>query len=474
MGRSLRASDELSLYNASLRGRKAPEAIFLRIEIVLSVRGLLAKTGERREMNILVIGSGGREDALCWKIKQSPKVETLYCAPGNGGTGKHAENVDLDTGDNQKVIDFCKEKNVELVVVGPEAPLAVGIADDLEEAGIKTFGPGYAGARLESSKIFAKELMGTYSIPTAGFRTFDDFEKAEQYIRESGAPIVIKAYGLAAGKGVIVTDDVEEAVRAAKDMLVEKIFGSAGQRIVVEEFLSGEEASMLVVTDGNNIIPLASSQDHKRALEGDQGPNTGGMGAYSPAPVVSDELFNEIMETAVKPTVNALQKEGIVYKGVLYVGIMLTEDGPKVLEYNVRFGDPETQAVLARLKSDIVELLDATAQGDISNLELEWDEREAVCVVLASEGYPGEYEKGKEITGIDAAEAEGALVFHAGTKLKDGHLVTSGGRVLNVVGMGVGIKEAVDNTYRAVEKIKFDGMRYRKDIAYRAIARVGA
>lgn len=425
-------------------------------------------------MNILVIGSGGREDALCWKIEQSPKTDTLYCAPGNGGTARYAENIDLDVTDNKKVVEFCREKAVELVVVGPEAPLAVGIADDLVSGGIKVFGPTYAGARLESSKIFAKELMGTYSIPTASFRIFDDFERARQHIRETGAPIVVKAYGLAAGKGVIVTDDVEEAVKAAKEMLVDKVFGSAGQRIIVEECLKGEEASILVVTDGRNVVPLASSQDHKRAYEGDQGPNTGGMGAYSPAPAVDEGLFSKVMGTIIEPTIKALQKQGIEYRGVLYAGIMITEDGPKVLEYNVRFGDPETQAVLARMKSDIVDLLLAASEGDISGINIEWDEREAVCVVLASGGYPGPYEKGKEIKGIEEAEAEGAIVFHAGTKIEDGRLVTSGGRVLNVVGTGDDIKEAVENTYKAVSKIDFEGMIYRKDIAHRAIARVEA
>jgi phosphoribosylamine--glycine ligase len=425
-------------------------------------------------MNILVIGSGGREHALCWKLRQSPATGELYCAPGNGGTASDAVNVDIDISEHRHVVDFCKEKNIDLVVVGPESPLAVGIVDDLEKEGINAFGPSYAAARMESSKIFAKELMGRYNIPTAAFRIFDDFNRAEEYIRAEGAPIVVKAYGLAAGKGVIVTDNVEEAVTAAREMLVEKKFKSAGSRIIVERCLFGEEASILVLVDGENIIPLATSQDHKRAYDGDLGPNTGGMGAYSPAPVIDDGLFREIMDTVIRPTIQALRKEGITYKGVLYAGLMITEDGPKALEFNVRFGDPETQVILPRMKSDLAELLMAAAKGDLSGRSVEWEEDECVCVVLASAGYPGDYEKGKKITGLKEAEEAGAIVFHAGTSAKDGEIYTSGGRVLNVAGKGRGIKEAVANTYKAVEKIHFEGMYYRKDIGYRAIARVNA
>ena len=425
-------------------------------------------------MNVLVIGSGGREHALCWKLRQSSMVKDLYCAPGNGGTALDAVNVDIDISEHQQVAEFCEEKDIELVVVGPEAPLAVGITDYLEKEGINVFGPSYAAARMESSKIFAKELMGRYNIPTAAFRIFDDFDKAEEYIRSKGAPLVVKAYGLAAGKGVIVTEDVEEAVTAARDMIVEKKFGGAGSRIIVEECLFGEEASILVVTDGKNIIPLATSQDHKRAYDGDAGPNTGGMGAYSPAPVIDDALFEKITETIVRPTIEALAKENIVYKGVLYAGLMITADGPKVLEYNVRFGDPETQAILPRMKSDLAQLLLATAKGELEGKTVEWDRDECVCVVLASGGYPGSYEKGKKITGLEEAVAEGAVVFHAGTRTEGDDIVTSGGRVLNVTAKGPDIKEAVANTYRAVGKIHFDGMHYRKDIGYKAIARVNA
>jgi len=425
-------------------------------------------------MNIMVIGSGGREHALCWKLKQSSLTEKLYCARGNGGTSKIAANIDITVSDNNAVKDFCKEHDIGFVVVGPEAPLASGLADALEEENIKVFGPSYSAARLESSKIFAKQLMGQYNIPTAAFRIFDDSEKAEEYIRSAGTPIVVKADGLAAGKGVIVAENVEEAVSAAKSMIDEKIFGSAGNKIIVEECLEGEEASILVITDGENIIPLVSSQDHKRVFDGDKGPNTGGMGAYSPAPVIDDTMFKEIIETIVAPTIKGLKEEGIHYKGVLYVGVMVTSEGPKVLEFNVRFGDPETQVILPRLRSDLAKLLLAAAEGDISGIEPEWDDRECVCVVISSGGYPGEYEKGKAIKGLSEAEEEGATVFHAGTRYEGDSLVTSGGRVLNVVGMGEDIKEAVANTYKAVEKIDFENMHYRKDIGHRAIGRVKA
>ncbi|MGB3082987.1 MAG: phosphoribosylamine--glycine ligase [Candidatus Omnitrophota bacterium] len=423
-------------------------------------------------MNILVIGSGGREHALCWKIKQSPETGELYCATGNGGTGEIATNVDLDGSDHESVKNFCKEKNIGLVVVGPEAPLAQGITDALEGAGISVFGASHAASQLESSKIFAKELMGRCNVPTAAFRIFDNIEEAEEYIRSVGAPVVVKADGLAAGKGVIVSSTEEEAVEAARSMLVDKKFGPAGSKIIVEECLEGEEASILVITDGRNIIPLASSQDHKRVFEGDKGPNTGGMGAYSPAPVVDEDLFAKVIETIVRPTIDGLRNEGIPYKGVLYVGVMITDSGPKVLEYNVRFGDPETQAILPRMKTDLVELLLASANGTLSGKSLQWDQRECVCVVLASGGYTGSYEKGKEITGLEEAKQEGALVFHAGTRFENGSFFTSGGRVLNVAGMGRDIKQAAANTYKAVEKISFEGMHYRKDIGHRAIARI--
>ena len=423
-------------------------------------------------MRILVIGSGGREHALCWKLRQSPKVSDIYCAPGNGGTAFHAENVALNISDHKKVIAFCKERGVDLVVVGPEAPLAVGIADDITGAGINVFGPTYAAARLESSKIFSKEIMGSYNIPTAAFRVFDDIDKAEEYIMKHDTPLVVKAYGLAAGKGVIVASTREEAVSAARRMLVEREFGSAGQRILVEEFLAGEEASILVLTDGRSVVPLVSSQDHKRAYEGDTGPNTGGMGAYSPTPLIDDAMFDRIIETIVMPTLQGLESQKIVYRGVLYVGLMMTDDGPKVLEYNVRFGDPEAEVILPRMKSDLAELLEAVAKGELDGRDIEWDERECVSVVLAAEGYPGEYRKGKAITGIVEAMDTGAIIFHAGTTLEGERVLTSAGRVMNVVGLGSDIKEAIDKAYEGVSKIHFDGMWYRRDIGHRALARI--
>ncbi len=422
-------------------------------------------------MKVLVLGSGGREHALCWKISQSARLTKLYCAPGNAGTANVAENKNIDIDNNEEVKEFCLKNDIDLVVVGPEIPLSRGIVDLLEEQNILVCGPSYAASRMESSKVFAKELMGRYSIPTAGFRLFDQYDDAAAYIEKVGAPVVVKADGLAAGKGVFVAGSVEEAKEAAKSILQDKMFGSSGVKLIVEECLTGEEVSVIVATDGTNITPFVSTQDHKRAFEGDEGPNTGGMGAYAPAPVLTYELYKEIYEKVLKPTVDGLKEEGITYKGFLYAGIMVTEDGPKVLEYNVRFGDPECQAVLPKLKSDFLEVAHAIAKSDISSLNLEWDERDCVCVVLASGGYPGKYEKRKVITGIEEAEKEGTVVFHAGTKKEENNVVTSGGRVLNVVGLGHGIEQAIDSAYKGVAKINFEGMFYRKDIAYRALNR---
>ncbi|KJJ83749.1 phosphoribosylamine/glycine ligase [Candidatus Omnitrophus magneticus] len=418
-------------------------------------------------MNILVIGSGGREHALCWKIRQNSDVKNLYCIPGNAGTDGIADNYNIDILDSVTIKAFCVEKKVDLVIVGPELPLARGITDALENAGIKVSGPSYGAARMESSKIFAKEFMGRYDIPTARFRIFDDFKKAEEYIKYIGAPLVVKVDGLAGGKGVIVAMTTEEAISAAKSMLDDKIFGSAGNKIIVEEFLKGEEVSILAFSDGKNIIPLETSQDHKRIYEGDHGPNTGGMGAYSPAPVVNDVLMKEIEKVILKPTIDGMREEGMPYKGVIYAGLMLTKTGPKVLEFNVRFGDPEAQALIPRVKSDIVDIMLGTANGDISGKTIEWDKRYAVCVVISSSGYPGEYEKDKLITGIEDAEREGVFVFHAGTKKENGKIYSNGGRVLNVVALGDTIEEARHKVYSGVEKINFEGMYYRKDIAHR-------
>jgi phosphoribosylamine---glycine ligase len=427
-------------------------------------------------MKILVIGSGGREHAICWKLRQSPKVTELYCAPGNAGTGFHGTNVDIDVKKHKKVIAFCKRHHIDLVVVGPEGPLALGIADDLRRAGIAVMGPSYAAARLESSKIFAKEMMGANNIPTAGFRVFNDFKKAREYIEAfpEDETIVVKAYGLAAGKGVIVAPGREEAIDAAERMLVKKEFGSSGKRIIVEEYLEGKEVSVMVITDGDEIIPLATSQDHKRAYDGDTGPNTGGMGAFSPASILKKKDLEDIMEKIIKPTILGLKKEKMDYRGVLYAGIMMTHDGPKLLEYNVRFGDPETQVILPRMKSDLAEIFMRTATGQLSGTEIEWDDSECVCVVLAAEGYPGEYEKGREISGIIEAMETRAIVFHAGTKYEGERLVSCGGRVMNVVGMAPDMEQASEKAYKGAAKICFEGKWCRSDIGIRARSDVNA
>lgn len=422
-------------------------------------------------MNILVIGSGGREHVLCWKIKQSEQAGQLFCAPGNGGTAEVARNVDLDISDHGAVSEFCARENIELVVVGPELPLATGITDDLAEKGITVFGPSHAASRLESSKIYAKEAMARFGVPTASFRIFDDHEKCLKYLRTADFPLVIKANGLAAGKGVFVCGNLDEAASASKMLLEEDGLGRAGSKLIVEECLEGEEVSVLVLTDGKKIVPLATSQDHKRAGEADTGPNTGGMGAYSPAPVLDDALFEEIISTVIRPTIEGLRSEGIEYRGVLYAGIMVTASGPKVLEFNVRFGDPEAQAILPRMKSDILPYLMGAASGELADAAIEWDERPAVCVVLASGGYPGAYEKGYRITGTDRAKERDALVFHAGTQLKGDELVTAGGRVLGVVALEDRIDKACAKAYAAIDEINFENMYYRKDIAHRALAR---
>ena len=363
---------------------------------------------------------------------------------------------------------------IDLTVVGPETPLAAGIVDEFEKYGLKIFGPSKKAAQLEASKVFSKELMAKYKVPTADFEIFEDAAAARKYIRKIGAPCVVKADGLAQGKGVVVAQTVAEAEEAIALMMEKRVFGQAGNKVIIEECLVGQEASILVLTDSKEVIPLASAQDHKRIFDHDQGPNTGGMGAYSPAPVVTGELFKEILEKVIYRTIDGLAKEGIAYKGVLYAGIMLTKDGPKTLEFNVRFGDPETQAILPRMESDLLEVMLAVAGGSLSRVVksggLHWDNRACVCVVCASKGYPGEYEKGKVITGLDdAARIQDAVVFHAGTVKRDNKILTSGGRVLGVTGLGNSIQEAIKKTYQAVEKIHFDGMQYRRDIGYRAI-----
>jgi phosphoribosylamine--glycine ligase len=440
-------------------------------------------------MKILVIGSGGREHALVWKIAQSKLAEKIFCAPGNGGISKQAECIDIKADDNLKLLEFVRKEKIDFTVVGPEAPLAQGIVDEFNNQKLRIFGPNKKAAQLEASKVFAKQIMAKYNVPTAEFKIFSteggsasggDINEAKKYIEKIGAPCVVKADGLAAGKGVIVAKTVDEAKSAVSSMMQEKVFGDAGNKVIVEECLEGQEASILVITDSKEVIPLASSQDHKRIFDNDQGPNTGGMGAYSPAPIVSQELFKEILDKIVYRTIDGFVREGINYKGVLYAGVMLTKEGPKTLEFNVRFGDPETQAILPRLKSDLLEVMLATSEEKLNKVAklggLTWDNRACVCVVLSSGGYPGDYEKGKEIFGLEETDRmKDVVVFHAGTKLtpnselRTPNYLTNGGRVLGVTGLGNTIKEAIDKTYQAVGKINFEGMHYRRDIGYKAM-----
>lgn len=419
-------------------------------------------------MNILVIGSGGREHALYWKLMESPQTEKIYVLPGNPGMG---ETTNISVTDNAAILRFAKEKKIDLVVVGPEIPLINGLVDELEAAGIHTFGPRANAAEIEGSKAFAKNLMKKYGIPTARYEVFTEAEPARAYIRKEGAPIVVKADGLAAGKGVIVAETIQEALDAIDAIMENNSFGDAGTRIVIEEFMEGEEASLLAFTDGKVIRPMISAQDHKRAYDGDKGPNTGGMGTYAPAPVMTAKMTERAVEEILKPTIAAMAKEGRPYHGCLYLGLMVTSEGPKVVEFNARFGDPETQVVLPLLDGDLVQIMCACTDGTLSDVPIHWKDGAAVCVVLAAGGYPASYEKGHEIHGIRDAEDTGALVFHAGTAKRDGKIVTNGGRVLSVVGIGEDIASAVKNSYAAVEKISFKDAYYRKDIAHRALKR---
>jgi len=422
-------------------------------------------------MRILVVGSGGREHALVWKIAQSKLADKVFCSPGNAGIAKDAECIDINSDDIVRLLDFAKKEKIDFTVVGPEAPLDKGIVDEFTRYGLNIFGPNKEAARLESSKAFAKEMMKEFNVPTADFTVFNDAQEALDYIKNKKFPLVIKADGLAAGKGVVIAEDLDKAAESIHSMMKDKIFGHAGNRVIIEDCLVGEEASILVLTDSKQVVPLASSQDHKRAFDQDKGPNTGGMGAYSPAPVVTPVLLNEVLEKVIYRIINGLAIKGIIYKGVLYAGIMITKDGPKVLEFNVRFGDPETQAILPRLESDLLEVMLATANEKLSRYKnLDWDSRSCICVVMASGGYPGDYEKGKVITGLDeAAKLKDIAVFHAGTKKTQDKIATSGGRVLGVTGLGNDIKKAIDKTYQAVDKINFEGMHFRRDIGYRAV-----
>ncbi len=423
-------------------------------------------------MNVLIIGSGGREHALAWKTAQSEKVSKVFVAPGNAGTAleNKVENVAIASEDIEGLISFAQNNEVALTIVGPEAPLVIGVVDAFAEAGLKCFGPTKGAAQLEGSKAFTKDFLARHNIPTAAYQNFTEIEPAKAYVRQMGTPIVIKADGLAAGKGVIIAENIEQADAAIDDMLAGNKFGDAGHRVVVEEFLQGEEASFIVMVDGKNILPLATSQDHKARDNGDLGPNTGGMGAYSPAPVVTPEMHDRIMQQVIVPTVEGMAAEGHPYTGFLYAGVMIDKDGvPKVLEYNCRFGDPETQPIMSRLQSDLSELCLAALAGKLDSTSVEWDPRAALGVVMAAGGYPESYPKGDVIHGLDSV-SEGK-VFHAGTAEKDGHVVTNGGRVLCVVALGDNVTEAQSKAYKAVRQVSWDKVYYRTDIGHRAIAR---
>ena len=422
-------------------------------------------------MNILLLGSGGREHALAWKMAASPLADRLYCAPGNAGIARDAECVALDLADHAAVIAFCRASGVDFVVVGPEAPLCAGIVDDLEAAGIKAFGPSRVAAQLEGSKGFTKDLCRTAGIPTAAYERFRTAHEAKAYVRARGAPIVVKADGLAAGKGVVVAESLAEA-EAAIEMILGGELGAAGAELVIEEFLSGEEASFFALCDGETALPLASAQDHKRAFDGDKGPNTGGMGAYSPAPIIDAAMSARVMAEIVLPTLRAMKDMGAPYKGVLYAGLMITAAGPKLIEYNVRFGDPECQVLMPRLMSDLLPALLASRDGVLKSLDLRWHHQTALTVVMAAKGYPGAYAKGSAIEGLaEAAAVDGVEIFHAGTKLDGGRVVANGGRVLNVSALGATVSEAQARAYAAIARIRWPEGFYRRDIGWRAVAR---
>ncbi|MCB1786768.1 MAG: phosphoribosylamine--glycine ligase [Gammaproteobacteria bacterium] len=425
-------------------------------------------------MNILIIGGGGREHALAWKAAQSPLADQVFVAPGNAGTAREAKlrNVAIDAEDIDQLVAFAREQAVGLTIVGPEAPLVLGVVDAFTAAGLKCFGPGQGAAQLEGSKSFTKDFLARHGIPTAAYRTFTDLDAALAYLREQGAPIVVKADGLAAGKGVIVAMDMATAESAVRDMLAGNAFGEAGHRVVIEEYLEGEEASFIVMADGRHVLPMATSQDHKRVGDGDTGPNTGGMGAYSPAPVVTDTVYHRIMDQVIMPTVRGMADEGLPYTGFLYAGLMITPDGvPKVIEYNCRFGDPETQPIMLRLRSDLVAHCLAAIDGTLDTEKADWDPRSAVGVVLAAGGYPGSYAKGDRIIGLPTAEMPDRKVFHAGTAERDGEVVTAGGRVLCVTALGDHVADAQAAAYTLARQIDWHGMFYRHDIGFRAIAR---
>ncbi len=429
-------------------------------------------------MNVLVVGGGGREHALVWKIRQSPKVQHIYCAPGNAGIGQLAELVPIKPTDFHGLLEFAKTKRIDLTVVGPEAPLTAGIVDVFEEHGLAIFGPSKLAAEIEGSKVFAKNFMRQYGIPSASYRTFDASQRseAERYVRDLPPPIVIKADGLAAGKGVLICETHEQARDELDAVFVKRAFGEAGNKIVIEEFLSGEEASVFAITDGKGYVVLAPAQDHKRILDGDRGKNTGGMGAYAPAPIITQNIMNEVSERIIKPTIDGMAKEGRTYRGCLYCGLMITESGPKVLEYNCRFGDPETQVVVPLIDGDFVELLLHACRDRITSNEVKHRDATAVCIVMASGGYPDDYETGKEIIGLDSIseQEDGVIVFHAGTKKDGRRILTAGGRVLGVTAVGSAndLAGTISRAYNAVSKISFDGAYYRSDIGKKGLVRI--
>ena len=422
-------------------------------------------------MNILLIGSGGREHALAWKINQSPLLNKLFIAPGNGGMTELGTLTDLDVTDHNAVINFAAEKDIHLVIIGPEAPLVAGLADDLQAAGILCFGPSKAAAALEGSKGFTKDICRDYNIPTAAYGRFSEAEAAKDYVRQQGAPIVIKADGLAAGKGVIMAETLDDALTAIDDCF-DGSFGDAGAEVVIEEWLHGEEASFFVLTDGETALPLVTAQDHKRVFDGDEGPNTGGMGAYSPAPIMTDDLIAQTMAEIITPTIKAMQEKGCPYKGVLYAGLMITEAGPKLIEYNARFGDPECQVLMMRLTSDILPALEAVAKGTLEGVTLDWSPEPAITIVMAAKGYPGAYQKGSEIKNLEeAGSASDVTIFHAGTRREGEKILAIGGRVLNITAKGSSVKAAQEKAYNAIDKIEWPEGFCRRDIGWRAIAR---
>lgn len=416
-------------------------------------------------MKVLVVGGGGREHAIIWKLSQSPRISQLYCAPGNGGISKLAACVPIKATDIEGIVNYSKENKIDFVMVAPDDPLVAGMVDALKEAGIRAFGPVKAAAVIEGSKSFSKDLMKKYNIPTAQYRVFDSCDAALSYLDTKKAPIVVKADGLALGKGVIIAQTIDEARNAVKDIMTGKVFGEAGNRVVIEECISGPEVSILAFTDGKTVVPMVSSQDHKRVFDNDRGPNTGGMGTFSPSRIYTDDLADRCMKEIFIPTIEAMNREGRTFRGILYFGLMITQDGPKVIEYNARFGDPETQVVLPRLKTDLLEIFEAIIDEKLSDIKIEWYDNAAVCVIAASGGYPGKYAAGIEINGIEAAEAdENITIFHAGTTCSDGKFFTAGGRVLGVTAVEENMEKAIGKAYAGIEKISFEGIHYRKDI----------